>query len=1051
MITTNTNNTKRKSNLIITAIACAMLFFALPFSSTAQTIFTSGFEAADAVLTYNSTTGTAARINSLARTGTWRGGFTANGTYDGCAITPLLNFVAGNTYTITVYSRAMACTGKLQIYKNLTATNAAMKASTGGDILLSSAGNNVISTAYVLYTASWVCPANESKYVGFQMIGTGGGACGAINLGIDDILITQTVGAAPCAATGNNFCSGAWAPTLNGSCCSATLSGATDNLLPGGVGCQIGSGSPEVWFSGTAGGGLNQLQFTVSGLGAGFGGDVELIVMSASGACSGLTIAGSSCGPAPLSYNLVVVPGTLYYWVVSSSAGSTGPTATFNICVTNNAYVDNTACNINDVLNATPAPTINANFPLGTYPPATTVQFDYTITGWDVGASCNWLAGIVPSWGTGWDPASFTIVTAPVPAAGDLGDTWSWWTAAVIHNTTGANINPSGGWFYCNDNPGAACTGTNTDIDWGDGCIGNSWGHFGCNTGCDAVAYAALSWNVSFRLTTRATVAACVAASSDLSVNVKTYADGEIGSWTSVGCMADMAATEGPVQSCCIDNTTPLTWTGLTTAWAATDNWGSCILPTCTNDVVIPVSGSNATITTAVSCRDITINAGATLLINAGGTLSICGNFINNGTVTCAAGSTVIFVGTAAQSISGSTTTTFANLIVNNTSATGLTLSTPANVSAALTLTDGIVYTTATNILSVLDNATSTPGTATVYVDGWMRKVGNQAFVFPLGDGTKWARLGISAPIFAADAFTATYNAVPYATLTPLAATLENVSSMEHWICNRTAGTTNVFVTLFWESGAFSGINTFTSDLHVARFDGTTWQDHGSATMTGAVAAGSVRTAAVVTAFSPFTFSSISGGLPVNPLPIELLSFTANYNGQSVDVNWNTATEINNDYFDVERSTDAENFISIKKFASKAVGGNSTASLNYAMNDVDVTNGVYYYRLKQTDLDGSISYSGIVSVTIENMNAVFTIKPNPTTSTSEIIYYCSGTESASINVYDARGRLIISKTINCVKGENLTSIDLGEQPDGLFYITLTAANNVYTSKLLKSK
>ncbi len=1042
--------TPKKLNTLLAFFAFALMFLALPISGISQTtIFTSGFEAADAVLTYSSTTGTAARINSLARTGTWRGGFTANGTYDGCAITPLLNFTAGNTYTITVYSRAMACTGKLQIYKNLTATNAAMKASTGGDILLSSGSNNVLSTAYVSFTASWVCGANESKYVGFQMMGTGGGACGSINIGIDDITIVETVGAVPCTATGNNFCSGAWAPALNGTCCASTLSGATDDWA-GTIGCQSGN-HPEVWYTGTPAAGQTQLNFVINSLGAGFAGNVELVVVSSTGPCSGLAVAGSFCGPAPVNYNLIVTPGTTYYWTVSSGSGSNGATATFSICVTQGVYVDNSACNIGDNLNATPAPTVNATYPAGTYPPGTTVQFDYTITGWDIGASCNWLAGIVPSWGSGWDPASFVITTNPVPAAGDLSDTWSWWTAAVTHNVTGANINPTGGWFYCNDNPGAACSGVNTDIDWGDGCIGNSWGHFGCTTGCDAVAYAALSWNVGFRLTTRATAALCTASSSDLQVNVKTYADGEIGSWTSIGCMADIAATDGFVQACCIDASSPMTWTGGTTAWANTDNWGSCIVPTCTNNITIPVSASNATITTAVFCKDITINAGATLLVNAGGTLSICGNFINNGTITCAAGSTVIFVGTAAQSISGSSTSTFANLTINNTSATGLTLSTPANVSGALTLTDGIVYTTATNLLTVLNGGTSTAGSAISYVDGWMKKVGNAAFVFPLGDGTKWARLGISAPGAATDAFTAIYNAVPYGTLTPVALPNYYVSSMEHWICDRTVGASNVFVTLYWESGTFSGINTFTSDLHVARYDGATWQDHGSGTMTGGVAAGSIRTSAVVTSFSPFTFASVSASLATNPLPIELLNFTANYNGQSVDVTWNTATEVNNNYFDVERSVDAENFASIKKVPSKASGGNSSYTLSYGMNDADVKEGVYYYRLKQTDFDGSVSYSGIVSVTIESVNAVFTIKPNPTTSMSDVIYFCENNESANVNVYDTRGRLIISKTINCVKGENVTSIDLGEQPDGLFYITLTAGNNVYKSKLLKSK
>lgn len=1045
------------------SIAALLLLFALPFNGIAQTtIFASGFEAADPLFTGSAGANCViAQPNAnLPRTGTKSGQLTGtanNTSFSGSIITSaLIPFVSGNSYTITVWARVSCATATLKIGKTATATNAAMVALAGGDQLLWPGAANVTSTVYASKTVTFTATVTESKYVGFQVVSGAAGGC-ASQCNIDDITIVENVIGAPCNITGNNFCGGAGTPLLNGSCCSSTLNAATDEWA-GLVGCQSGTGgNNEVWFTGTPAAGQNQLQFTINNLGAGFTGNVELVVVASTGPCSGFTMAGSFCGPAPVSYSLIVTPGTTYYWTVSSSAGSNGPTATFDICVTNNIYVDNSACNVADVLTANPLPTINATYPAGTYPPGTTVQFNYTITGWEVGASCNWLAAIVPSWGSGWDPASFVRTLNPVIASGDVisapANGWSWWTKnPMTHNTTGANINPnSGAWVFCNDGASGLCSGTNTTVDWGDGCRANDWGHFGCNTGCDAVGYRALTWNVGFQLTTRATAALCTAASSDLRVNVKTYADGEIGSWTSIGCMADIAATTGFVQACCLTPASPLTWSGATTSWINTDNWGGCILPTCTNDIVIASTASNPTISTSGSCRNLTINAGATLTINAGCTLSICGDFVNNGTIVCAAGSTVSFIGTVAQSLGGSTTSTFSNLTINNTSATGVTLAAPANVSGALTLTDGIVYTTAVNILSVLNGGTSTAGSSISFVDGWMRKVGNQAFVFPLGDGLYWARLGISAPGGLADAFTATYNAAPYSPLTPVAAPNAYVSSIEHWICNRTAGASNVFVTLFWESGARSGINTFSSDLHVARYDGATWQDHGSGTMTGSAALGTIRTAAAVTAFSPFTFSSISVSLVTNPLPVELLNFSANYNGQSVDLNWKTASEKNNDYFNVERSTDVEHFTFIGQVASKAGRGNSTTELSYYLNDNNVKEGTYYYRLKQVDFNGKFNYSGIVSVVIDGQqNNVFSIKPNPTANTSDVIYHCNSSQNATINVYDSRGRMVIMKTINCIKGENVTNIDLSGQPEGIFYVTLTTAENVYKSKLLKT-
>ena len=221
--------------------------------------------------------------------------------------------------------------------------------------------------------------------------------------------------------------------------------------------------------------------------------------------------------------------------------------------------------------------------------------------------------------------------------------------------------------------------------------------------------------------------------------------------------------------------------------------------------------------------------------------------------------------------------------------------------------------------------------------------------------------------------------------------------------------------------------------------------------MTGSAAAGSIRTAAAVSSFSPFTFASITASIATNPLPIELLSFTANYNGHSVDLKWKTATEVNNDFFTVERSTDAQNFSSIGIVYSKATGGNSTSPLSYYLNDADVKEGTYYYRLKQVDYDGHSSYSKVAVVPITEENAVFVIKPNPTSGTSDIVYNCNDAENPTLNVFDSRGRLVLTKTISCVKGENVTSLDLSEQSEGLFYVTLTTSTNVYKSKLVRNK
>ena len=117
-----------------------------------------------------------------------------------------------------------------------------------------------------------------------------------------------------------------------------------------------------------------------------------------------------------------------------------------------------------------------------------------------------------------------------------------------------------------------------------------------------------------------------------------------------------------------------------------------------------------------------------------------------------------------------------------------------------------------------------------------------------------------------------------------------------------------------------------------------------------------------------------------------------------------------------------------------------------------VTSGIYYYRLKQYDFNGTAKYSQIESITIgETVGNIFSVSPNPTTETAEVSYFCSSDEKAMLRVYDDRGRLIIENEISCFSGQNKTLIDLNGKADALYLITLTTNNNFYKTKLVKQK
>jgi hypothetical protein len=113
-------------------------------------------------------------------------------------------------------------------------------------------------------------------------------------------------------------------------------------------------------------------------------------------------------------------------------------------------------------------------------------------------------------------------------------------------------------------------------------------------------------------------------------------------------------------------------------------------------------------------------------------------------------------------------------------------------------------------------------------------------------------------------------------------------------------------------------------------------------------------------------------------LPIELSSFSATVNQGAIDLYWTTASEKNNQYFEVESSADAANFIKIANIDSKAPDGNSVVQLDYKYTHTPTTDGLSYYRLKQVDKDKTFTYSQIISVNISNeKNIKFTIYPNP--------------------------------------------------------------------------
>lgn len=335
---------------------------------------------------------------------------------------------------------------------------------------------------------------------------------------------------------------------------------------------------------------------------------------------------------------------------------------------------------------------------------------------------------------------------------------------------------------------------------------------------------------------------------------------------------------------------------------------------------------------------------------------------------------TASFEGGNNQSINrlGSANPVFRRLQMNK-GGNSVTLNTPISISTSATFISGVVNSTAINVFTFNDNAVSIGGSNASHVDGPVVKIGNDPFSFPTGDNGIFRTIAMSAPTNTAHAFTAQYffAAQAFGGVATYDPSFATVSACEYWTLDRTSGTSNVNVTLSWVSSDCSGI--YISDLpslRVTRWNGSNWVDHGNGGTTGNTAVGTVTTSAPITSFSPITLASTSFA---NPLPVELVSFSVVPIENVVSLRWTTASELNNDFFTVQRSVNGVEFSGITEVTG---AGTTAATTHYEYIDQSPLQGISYYRLKQTDFDGTTAFSEIIRID-RDRPLVLIMYPNP--------------------------------------------------------------------------
>lgn len=178
-------------------------------------------------------------------------------------------------------------------------------------------------------------------------------------------------------------------------------------------------------------------------------------------------------------------------------------------------------------------------------------------------------------------------------------------------------------------------------------------------------------------------------------------------------------------------------------------------------------------------------------------------------------------------------------------------------------------------------------------------------------------------------------------------------------------------------------------------------------------------------------------------LPVELLAFSAKWQDEtysSAIIKWQTANEINVNYFEIERSIDGINFVSI----AQTEGLNSNAITDYQKIDYDpYVEGPSYYRLRSVDIDGTFSYSQIEVLNVpEGLNFI-SLYPNPTIGQFSILLTASQADEVSIRIKNNLGQELRRLEGNVVIGFNSFHMDVSELSTGTYFIEVVTESGLY--------
>ncbi|NLT49337.1 MAG: T9SS type A sorting domain-containing protein [Ignavibacteria bacterium] len=206
--------------------------------------------------------------------------------------------------------------------------------------------------------------------------------------------------------------------------------------------------------------------------------------------------------------------------------------------------------------------------------------------------------------------------------------------------------------------------------------------------------------------------------------------------------------------------------------------------------------------------------------------------------------------------------------------------------------------------------------------------------------------------------------------------------------------------------------------------------------------------------FSIICYAGIGIGYSdTGSLPVELTTFSADYNSGGISLNWTTATEVNNHGFAVERSTVKGEWLEVGFIAG---AGNSNSPKVYSFTDnTPAASTTLSYRLKQIDLNGSFTYSKEITVDAAALPSEYSLEqnyPNPFNPTTTISYQLPMNSMVTLKVYNVLGK-IVAELVNENQGAGNYEVtfDASQLSSGIYFYQIQAGEYIAAQKMILMK